>query len=406
MKEELREIMIGKQSGLRCQSPSMEKTGTLTYNTREMSVRKINAAHTTQEECPNRTWQVQAEALAAAFRSQSVDSEGQAEGREDVIGETLDIATDAPLRQDALESSVISQAPAHAWRSHVLCTSAPAPLRVARVSLVSHTCLRDAVWGLDKSVHADIHVGKIRDYKQELKLHGFWFVVFWDIYVDVPSGQKNNGVGGICVLQKVKIMDYMKLPKDDVAQENKKPYKRALEKPQQVTRKAATDTGVILRERFSDIVDAIITHKRTKINCILGVKSAWFGVKKFCKVFRQLPFSSTGKVTSPGTSAQILSTKEHFQSEATKAYNIPSLPPRLWYALGARGSRSNLSFLNSILFHKNQLDFMPCIEGPSSTMKSELLWIYCEAMLRMLWLGVKVLWLQELSLLNHHLRTG
>ena len=33
----------------------------------------------------------------------------------------------------------------------------------------------------------------------------------------------------------------MKLPKDDVAQENKKPYKRALEKPQQVTRKAATD---------------------------------------------------------------------------------------------------------------------------------------------------------------------
>lgn len=47
-----------------------------------MSVRKINAAHTTQEECPNRTWQAQAEALAAAFRSQSVDSEGQAEGRE------------------------------------------------------------------------------------------------------------------------------------------------------------------------------------------------------------------------------------------------------------------------------------------------------------------------------------
>ena len=32
--------------------------------------------------------------------------------------------------------------------------------------------------------------------------------------------------------------------------------------------------------------------------------------------------------------------------------------------------------------------------------------IYCEAMLWRLWLGVKVLWLQELSLLNHHLRTG
>lgn len=26
--------------------------------------------------------------------------------------------------------------------------------------LEQHTCLRDAVWGLDKSVHADIHVGK------------------------------------------------------------------------------------------------------------------------------------------------------------------------------------------------------------------------------------------------------
>lgn len=27
---------------------------------------------------------------------------------------------------------------------------------------------------------------------------------------------------------------------------------------------------------FAYTVDAIITHKRTKINCIFGVKSAWF----------------------------------------------------------------------------------------------------------------------------------
>ena len=33
-----------------------------------------------------------------------------------------------------------------------------------------------------------------------------------------------------------------------------------------------------------------------------------------------------------------------------EAYNVPSLPPRLWYALGARGSRSNLSFLNRHLY--------------------------------------------------------
>lgn len=39
--------------------------------------------------------------------------------------------------QDALESSVISEHPAHAWAQSTCSASAPAPLRVARVSLVS-----------------------------------------------------------------------------------------------------------------------------------------------------------------------------------------------------------------------------------------------------------------------------